>query len=140
MKKATVDKLTRNYTFLDKHEPKAMAQEDIAQVAPPFEVIEVLAGAEERGQLSTQEYRSIRDAIWKPREHRQRAQARPHRPFPAARAGARRRRADEAPLPASPKARGRAARVQEGAAGRWPTGPRPWPTTSQNWSTRRGGA
>lgn len=66
LKKGTVDKLTRSYTFLDKHEPKAMSQPDIAEVAPPFEVIEVLAGAEQRGELSTQEYRSIRDSIWNP--------------------------------------------------------------------------
>jgi hypothetical protein len=66
LKKATVDKLTKSYRFLDKHEPKAMSQEDIAQVAPPFEVIEVLASAEDRGQLSAQEYRSIRDSIWNP--------------------------------------------------------------------------
>src|SRR5688572_19433445 len=66
LKKTTVDKLTRSYTFLDKHEPKAMASSDIAEVAPPFEVIEVLASAENRGQLSAQEYRSIRDSIWNP--------------------------------------------------------------------------
>jgi hypothetical protein len=66
LKKATVDKLTKSYRFLDKHEPKALSQEDITEVAPPFEVIEVLAGAEERGQLSTQDYRSIRDSIWNP--------------------------------------------------------------------------
>jgi hypothetical protein len=66
LKKATVDKLTRSYNFLDKHEPKAMAAPDIAEVAPPFEVIEVLASAEDRGQLSTAEYRSIRDSIWNP--------------------------------------------------------------------------
>ena len=66
LKKATVDKLTRSYTFLDRHEPKAMSQPDIAEVAPPFEVVEVLAGAESRGELSAQEYRSIRDSIWNP--------------------------------------------------------------------------
>lgn len=66
LKKSTVDKLTRSYNFLDKHEPKAMSQPDIAEVAPPFEVVEVLAGAEARGDLSAQEYRSIRDSIWNP--------------------------------------------------------------------------
>jgi hypothetical protein len=66
LKKSTVDKLTRSYSFLDKHEPKAMSQPDIAEVAPPFEVVEVLAGAEARGDLSAQEYRSIRDSIWNP--------------------------------------------------------------------------
>ncbi len=43
-----------------------MAQEDFPQKAPPFEVVEVLADAEERGQLSPQEYRSLRDSIWNP--------------------------------------------------------------------------
>jgi hypothetical protein len=66
LKKSTVDKLTRSYRFLDKHEPKALASDDIGEVAPAFEVIEVLAGAEARGQLDGQEYRAIRDSIWNP--------------------------------------------------------------------------
>ena len=66
LRKQTVQKLTRSFNFLDKHEPKAMAQEDIVETAPPFEVIEVLADAEDRGALSAQEYRSIRDSIWNP--------------------------------------------------------------------------
>ncbi len=64
IKRQTAEKLTRSFSFLDKHEPKAMAQEDIVETAPPFEVVQVLADAEERGQLSAQEYRSIRDSIW----------------------------------------------------------------------------
>lgn len=64
IKKQTADKLTRNFSFLEKHEPKAMEQEDIVETAPPFEVVQVLADAEDRGQLSAQEYRSIRDSIW----------------------------------------------------------------------------
>jgi len=64
IKKQTADKLTRNFSFLEKHEPKAMGQEDIVETAPPFEVVQVLADAEDRGQLSAQEYRSIRDSIW----------------------------------------------------------------------------
>lgn len=66
IRKATADKLTRSFGFLEKHEPKAVAQEDIAETAPAFEVVEVLAQAEDRGQLSAQEYRSIRDSIWNP--------------------------------------------------------------------------
>jgi hypothetical protein len=66
IRKATADKLTRNFGFLEKHEPKAMQAEDIAETAPAFEVVEVLAQAEDRGQLSAQEYRSIRDSIWNP--------------------------------------------------------------------------
>src|SRR4051794_15749886 len=64
IRKGTADKLTRSFSFLDKHEPNAMAQEDIVETAPAFEVVQVLADAEERGQLSAQEYRSIRDSIW----------------------------------------------------------------------------
>jgi hypothetical protein len=64
IRKNTADKLTRSFSFLDKHEPKAVAQDDIVETAPAFEVVQVLADAEERGQLSAQEYRSIRDSIW----------------------------------------------------------------------------
>ncbi len=66
IRKQTALKLTRSFSFLAKHEPKAVANEDIATQAPAFEVVEVLANAEERGQLSASEYRSIRDSIWNP--------------------------------------------------------------------------
>jgi hypothetical protein len=64
IRKNTADKLTRSFSFLDRHEPRAMAQDDIVETAPAFEVVQVLADAEERGQLSAQEYKSIRDSIW----------------------------------------------------------------------------
>jgi hypothetical protein len=66
IRKATADKLTRSYSFLEKHEPRAVTREDFPERAPAFEVIEVLADAEQRGQLSSEEYRSIRDTIWSP--------------------------------------------------------------------------
>ncbi len=66
IRKATADKLTKSYSFLDRHEPKAMEREDIAESAPPWDVVSVLAEAEDRGQLSNQEYKSIRDSIWSP--------------------------------------------------------------------------
>jgi hypothetical protein len=66
IRKQTAYKLVRSFTFLHKHEPKAVESEDIAERAPAFEVIEVLADAEERGQLSAAEYRDVRDAIWQP--------------------------------------------------------------------------
>lgn len=64
IRKQTAYKLTRSFGFLDRHEQEAVRQPDITEVAPPFEVVEVLAQAEERGQLSAQEYKSIRDSIW----------------------------------------------------------------------------
>lgn len=64
IKKQTADKLTRNFGFLEKHEPQVMRTPELAEAAPAFEVVEVLAQAEERGQLSAQEYKSIRDSIW----------------------------------------------------------------------------
>ena len=64
IRKQTALKLTRSFSFLDRHEPKALERPELREAAPPFEVVEVLAGAEERGQLSAQEYTSVRDAIW----------------------------------------------------------------------------
>src|SRR5437762_4936657 len=66
LRKSTADKLTRSYSFLEKQEPRAVAREDFPERAPAFEVIEVLADAEQRRQLSSEEYRSIRDTIWSP--------------------------------------------------------------------------
>jgi hypothetical protein len=67
IKKQTALKLTRSFSFLAKHEGnEALEQEDFPQRAPAFEVVEVLADAEARGQLSPSEYRSIRDSIWNP--------------------------------------------------------------------------
>src|SRR4051812_40257873 len=66
IRKATADKLTRSYSFLEKHEPRAVSREDFPERAPAFEVIEVLADAEQRGQLNADEYRAIRDTIWSP--------------------------------------------------------------------------
>ncbi|MFN0062583.1 MAG: hypothetical protein ACKVPX_08695 [Myxococcaceae bacterium] len=66
LRKPTVSKLTRSYRFLSRHEPKALREADVGEKAPAFEVVQVLADAEERGQLSTEEYREIRDKIWSP--------------------------------------------------------------------------
>lgn len=67
IKKQTALKLTRSFSFLAKHEPEEEVQrEDFVQRAPAFEVVEVLADAEERGQLSADEYRALRDSIWNP--------------------------------------------------------------------------
>jgi hypothetical protein len=67
IKKQTALKLTRSFSFLAKHEPpEAVKEEDFPQRAPAFEVVEVLADAADRGQLSPAEYRSLRDSIWNP--------------------------------------------------------------------------
>ncbi|MBL8918732.1 MAG: hypothetical protein JNJ54_07745 [Myxococcaceae bacterium] len=66
IRKQTADKLTKGYSVMNKYEPERLAAPDVAESAPPFEVVEVLAQAEERGQLSAQEYKSIRDSIWNP--------------------------------------------------------------------------
>jgi hypothetical protein len=67
IKKQTAAKLTRSFSFLARHEPQEeVSQPDFPQRVPPFEVVEVLADAEERGQLSPHEYRSLRDSIWSP--------------------------------------------------------------------------
>ncbi len=73
IRKQTADKLTRSFSFLSRHETKQSLEmeddglvEDVPRPAPAFEVVEVLADAEERGQLSANEYKSIRDSIWNP--------------------------------------------------------------------------
>jgi len=64
IRKQTAYKLVRSFSFLHRHEPKAVSSEDIVERAPAFEVIDVLADAEERGQLTASEYRDVRDSIW----------------------------------------------------------------------------
>jgi len=64
IRKQTALKLTRSYLFLAKHEPKTSADRDSGYRAPRFEVVEVLADAEQRGQLSESDYASVRDSIW----------------------------------------------------------------------------
>jgi len=67
IRKATAQKLTRSWSFLHRHEREwGDAPSSQARAAPAFEVVEVLADAEERGTLGADEYRSIRDSIWNP--------------------------------------------------------------------------
>ena len=66
LKKPTVMKLTRSYSFLARREPEAVQRTDAAVRVPAFEVVEVLADADDRGQLSDSEYQRIRDSIWNP--------------------------------------------------------------------------
>ena len=66
IRKATALKLTRSWTFLDRHERGYRPEATDARPPPAFEVVEVLAEAEERGALDAEEYRSIRDSIWDP--------------------------------------------------------------------------
>ena len=91
IRKATAQKLVRSFGFLAKHEPRALEDEGLPQRAPAFEVVEVLADADERGQLSANEYQSIREAIWNPerspaelkREFQERFPRPPPEPTPA---------------------------------------------------------
>jgi hypothetical protein len=67
LKRPTALKLTRSFSFLSRHEPRdVVQQEDFVQKAPDFEVVDVLADAEARGQLTPDEYRSVREQIWNP--------------------------------------------------------------------------
>jgi len=73
IKKQTAEKLTHSYGFLSRHEKgfvERYEQDDLPEREPPpapapaFEVISVLAGAEERGQLKEQDYQALREQIW----------------------------------------------------------------------------
>jgi hypothetical protein len=63
IRRQTALKLTNSYAFLEKHEREMLNQPP--ENRPSFEVVEVLAKAEERGQLNETEYQAIRDDIWK---------------------------------------------------------------------------
>lgn len=73
IKRQTALKLTNSYGFLARHEkalledpgperPEAPPPDD--REVPAFEVVSVLAGAEERGQLSEKDYKELREKIW----------------------------------------------------------------------------
>ena len=62
IKKATAEKLTASYGFLERHEPRlAEGRGDVE--APPFEVIEVLSRAEAAGRLTAEGWRELRDEV-----------------------------------------------------------------------------
>ena len=63
IRRATADKLLRSYAFLRRHERR---DPEDADRAPAFEVVTVLADAEQRGQLTERDYARVRDALWDP--------------------------------------------------------------------------
>jgi len=65
IRRATAEKLLRSYGFLRRHEREESEAESEGR-APAFEVVTVLADAEERGQLTERDYARVRDAIWDP--------------------------------------------------------------------------
>ena len=83
LRKATADKLTASYGFLERHEPE-LARAREPRGAPPFEVIEVLSRAEAAGRLPAGGWRRLpwrwnsrrlaataaRSRRWSPARHR----------------------------------------------------------------------
>ncbi|HSN89748.1 MAG TPA: hypothetical protein VLS93_00845 [Anaeromyxobacteraceae bacterium] len=63
IRKATADKLTASYGFLERHEPELAREARGEGRAPPFEVIEVLSRAEEAGRLTAAGWRELRDEV-----------------------------------------------------------------------------
>lgn len=61
IKRATADKLTASYGFLERHEPRLA--DGRGGEAPPFEVIEVLSRAEAAGRLTADGWRQLRDEV-----------------------------------------------------------------------------
>lgn len=64
LRRNTVEKLTRSFSFLARREPEVASSEELSTKAPPFEVVEVLADAESRGVLEEDAYQDVRRAIW----------------------------------------------------------------------------
>ncbi len=102
IRKATAEKLTASYGFLERHEPR-LAQGLGEEKAPPFEVIEVLSRAEAAGRLSADGWRELRDEVIE----------RP--PTPAAMARALTEKFGEPPRPPRPSREERLARLAASA-------------------------
>jgi hypothetical protein len=94
IKRQTALKLTNSYGFLARHEQQLLAGQDGSRAQAPkeeppaFEVVSVLADAEDRGQLSEKDYQSLRETIWDderpaPTVARELAQRFPSPPRPA---------------------------------------------------------
>ncbi|MGC4113724.1 MAG: hypothetical protein QM765_03500 [Myxococcales bacterium] len=142
IKRQTALKLTNSYAFLARHEKSLFDAEKPPapdQDAPPFEVVSVLAGAEQRGQLSDKDYKELRERIWddeqQPKEiAKELAQRYPEQPKPA----------KAAPTPdlllrrLALAARKLAADMKgcKRSRTRSPRRPTPWPPRSRSWPRR----
>ncbi len=62
LRRATVEKLTLSYGFLERHEPEMARARDL-RAAPPFEVIEVLSRAEAAGRMDRKAWGEMRDDV-----------------------------------------------------------------------------
>jgi len=60
--RATADKLTVSYGFLERREPELLGSRD-GRTAPPFEVIEVLSRAEAAGRLDDEAWDELRQGV-----------------------------------------------------------------------------
>jgi hypothetical protein len=64
IRRQTAEKLVRSFSFLARREPEEVERTDFTERAPAWEVVEVLADADERGELSAKEYKDVRESIW----------------------------------------------------------------------------
>jgi hypothetical protein len=62
IRKATADKLTASFGFLERHEP-SLARADSPRPVPSFEVIEVLSRAEAAGRLPEDGWQELKDDL-----------------------------------------------------------------------------
>jgi hypothetical protein len=66
IRRQTALKLLRSYYFLSRHEPRETLKENFRKRAPAFEIVEVMAKADQQRPISEAEYRQVRDSIWDP--------------------------------------------------------------------------
>jgi len=62
LKRATAEKLTLSYAFLERREPDVVRAREVRE-APPFEVIEVLSRADAAGRLDERSWEEMREAV-----------------------------------------------------------------------------
>lgn len=65
LRRDTVAKLTRSYSFLRDHQPKALKEQPAREV-PPLDVVDLLTQARERTKVSDSDFRDIQNEVFTP--------------------------------------------------------------------------
>lgn len=63
IRKATAEKLTLAYRFLEREEPGVLARKDSLQPLPDYRSIDLLRRAQEEGQFEPEQYQALREAV-----------------------------------------------------------------------------
>lgn len=63
IRKATAEKLTMAYRFLEREEPELLARQDGLQPLPDYRSVDLLRRAQEEGNFEPEQYQALREAV-----------------------------------------------------------------------------